>query len=408
MAVQLALATGLIATAGGLTGIWYRLWSAEHGFAADNAVSARVSLAGGHYASLSSRREVIARLVQALSESGEAGDVVGVADTLPLTQPERSAQATGGAASIEPPVMAGIRLVSRDYFRAVGMSFVSGATFASERPATDLTLVANEAFARRALGEALPRHTVIFAGRTWQVTGILANTRSPVSLAEAGPELYVPYSRVDLFTPRLAERALLNVTIVWRTNLLPAAAGERLRAIVHHVSPLAAVSEVMTLNQRLNVELRDKFVYSLIAIGFGTLALLLVGAGLVATCFQSIVGRRRELVVRLALGGTPRAVVRDALAIGTTSLALGVSFGALLALGSGFLLRAGSRRGGRPKCRNSRPQLHHRWGCRAPRARVRRLARSAARRGRIAAIRVSGQIALVPTGQMDSREPSQR
>jgi ABC-type antimicrobial peptide transport system permease subunit len=67
-------------------------------------------------------------------------------------------------------------------------------------------------------------------------------------------------------------------------------------------------------------------------IGFGGLALLLASFGLFSVASYSIARRTREFGIRIALGASPRAVLRAALRAVVISSAVGLGLGLLLSV----------------------------------------------------------------------------
>ena len=72
---------------------------------------------------------------------------------------------------------------------------------------------------------------------------------------------------------------------------------------------------------------------------FGALALIVAGVGLYSVVAYLVADRTRELGVRLALGATAGRVVRDVVARGLATAAIGVVVGALVAIGLGRFIQ---------------------------------------------------------------------
>jgi ABC-type antimicrobial peptide transport system permease subunit len=93
------------------------------------------------------------------------------------------------------------------------------------------------------------------------------------------------------------------------------------------VNPSATINDVRTMDDVVAESLsRQRFQMTLIGT-FAVLALVLATVGLYGVLAVIVGQRRREIGVRLALGATPRAVVRMLLGEGARIAAVGVVLG---------------------------------------------------------------------------------
>ncbi len=83
----------------------------------------------------------------------------------------------------------------------------------------------------------------------------------------------------------------------------------------------------------LAAPLRLRFFFS----AFAALALSLGAIGVYGAVSYSVTRRRAEFAVRMALGASPRVVLRDVLVAGITPVAFGVGLGSVVALGASRL-----------------------------------------------------------------------
>jgi putative ABC transport system permease protein len=110
----------------------------------------------------------------------------------------------------------------------------------------------------------------------------------------------------------------------------PASFSGRLREIVASVDPMLRLSDVATLDQMMS---RGKDQLALIGAAIAAVAIsvvLLSIAGLYALMSFTILGRRREIGIRAALGAHPRRVLARVLKRAMVQIALGIIVGAAL------------------------------------------------------------------------------
>ncbi len=164
--------------------------------------------------------------------------------------------------------------------------------------------------------------------QAWEIVGIVENMLLDPNPRPAGyaylPHAYFPFA----------------VSIVARiqrpsTEMLP-----EIEAAVASVDSGIAMAHTRTLQEALaSTREPDRLVLALIAV-FAAIALLLASAGLYGVASYTTAARRREFCIRRALGATPTAVLRLALADGARLIALGLSAGLALALAASRLIES--------------------------------------------------------------------
>jgi putative ABC transport system permease protein len=223
-------------------------------------------------------------------------------------------------------------LISPGYFATYGTRLVAGrdVTDQDRRGASGVAIV-NETFARRFLGSVSP------LGQTFtvypntpralpaQIVGVAADAvyaspRDPVPAA-----WYIPLAQMTGFpldSIRLSVRARSGSPALLRTTVA---------AAIATVDPRLALS-IRPLRDQLDATLTRERLMAQLAGFFGALALLLAGLGLYGVTAFSIARRRTEIGIRLALGATPRRVIRMVLARVSVLVAAGVVAGTLVSL----------------------------------------------------------------------------
>jgi predicted permease len=254
--------------------------------------------------------------------------------------------------------------IGADYFAAVGLPILRGRVFTpNETNQTDAPAVAiiDEALATKlwpegdALGQQIqlagptaPRaktdsdyvgmsggaQSNIKAGEPIQVIGIVPATRGAVFEKQPRGTIYVPFARA------FQSSAFFFV----QCHSLPSAeAGgmiDVVRRTLREVDPTLPVLSVKTFSQHVDSNLQLWLVRAgatLFSI-FGGLALLLAVVGVYGVKAYSVARRTREIGIRMALGARPKTVQWMIIREGSFMLAIGVTIGLLLAMGTGKLL----------------------------------------------------------------------
>ena len=146
-----------------------------------------------------------------------------------------------------------------------------------------------------------------------------------------GPTLPGPTARV----------AVMVATLVVRTAGNPAALGNAARAVVRSLNPELAVGNIQPLDSVVRESVaRPRFAASVLA-AFGLSALVLAVVGVYGVLSYAMTRRRRELVVRMALGARPGEVRRLVIGLGLRLAAVGVAVGLAAAVPGGRALYYG-------------------------------------------------------------------
>jgi ABC-type antimicrobial peptide transport system permease subunit len=125
-----------------------------------------------------------------------------------------------------------------------------------------------------------------------------------------------------------------------RTAGDPQAAMSALRAAVRAIDPAAAIGRVRTLDAILREQLAERHMTTGVINGFAGAALALAVLGLYGLLILLVAGRMRETGIRIALGASPSAMVRQIVGTSVATAAIGVAAGILLALAAGSLLES--------------------------------------------------------------------
>jgi putative ABC transport system permease protein len=321
---ETASASVLLIAAGLLIYSFVQLLRVPPGFNPEGAVIARTSMPAERYPKIELGKAMYKR---ALNEIGSLPGVesVSVASNLPLADDwtigfriEGEDQSTYHSS--------GNTWVSNDYFRAMGIQFLSGRTFNDDdREGGMPVLVINQTFARRFWpGEDPLGKRIRWGGWgvEWlTVIGVVADVRASSLEKEPAPSSYMPIFQIP--------RTRRNVVFIARTSGDANALISSIRARLHSVDEELPVYDVRTMTSVIGESVAQRrFAMLLISI-FAGVALLLASVGLYAVMSNLVAQRTREIGIRIALGARRFDVVSLVLRQGALLTLLGIALGLL-------------------------------------------------------------------------------
>jgi len=332
---EVALSMVLLVWAGLLAQSFLRLQRVDTGFRPEGVLTFRISLPPTRYpeAGQTARAvEQIAERVRALPGVVSAGAV----STLPFSSGNSSGSFTreGQDQTTDASMPhADLRVVSPGYFEALGIPLRQGRPFEpTDRSGAPEVALVDEKLARqywpnesplakrvRRLGPQAPWFTVV---------GIVGHVKHTQLDAESKGVLYFSY---------LQSRAPV-MTFVARTANDPRGLAGALPAAVAAVDRDLPVFEIRTMEQRVLASLTPRR-FAMYSLGvFAVVALALSAVGIYGVIAQSVTQRTHELGIRMALGATPRDVLRLVAGQGMALAGIGLAAGVAAALGLTRLL----------------------------------------------------------------------
>lgn len=233
----------------------------------------------------------------------------------------------------------GFKIVGPAYFETVGMSLLKGRSLEeSDVNGTVPVTVINETMAKTyfksedPVGKRILIPQLVFgkAGRgpeiPWQVVGVVKDEkvggRKGFSLTEDIPVIYVTFY----------QNPGLRNSLVVRSAMNPLLLSESIKQAIWKVNNNQAVANVETLGEIESQSVAPARLRTALLAIFAGLALLLAAVGIYGVVAYSVAQRVREMAIRLALGASPRDLLK--LVIGRTMLIVLVG----LALGGGGAL----------------------------------------------------------------------
>jgi predicted permease len=322
VALQVALSLVLMATAGVLVQSLWNLRAIDLGMSPERVFSftfhpGLINLRGSEAAAL------LTRVVERLQNTAGV-DAVGTANPSPFLQSRNQGRVSPGIGLPQAPVRVERTTVSSDYFKALGIPLLAGRTFdesetSAPAAAPGRSVILNNSLARMLFGEqpAVGRQMAV-GGREVTVVGVADDTKTTFTLRQPDPAMvvYEPTDGLFVFS-RIFVRASLALSVVQ----------PRVYQVVHEVEPRLPLVDAGTLTDEVERLIPEDRALTQLLATVAIVATLLGFSGVYAMTAYSVSERTREFGVRLALGASPWAVIRNASSGVTTTAVVGSLFG---------------------------------------------------------------------------------
>jgi putative ABC transport system permease protein len=186
----------------------------------------------------------------------------------------------------------------------------------------------NEEFAKAnfpgesAIGKTFARRARDGSDEPFTIVGVVGNTCYDELRNCSKPIVFVPYQ------PPTSAATTAYVTFAFRTESQdPAALGPSLRAELMRIAPSANILNIRTQQEILNGQTLQERLLSKLATFFAVVALLLAGIGLYGVLNYSVVRRRREIGIRIAVGAQPAQIARTVIVTAYAMVIAGAAVG---------------------------------------------------------------------------------
>lgn len=334
VAVELALAVALVASAALLTDSFLHLRQVDLGFRPQGVLAVEVGLSQAGYTRTEERSAAYEVLVERIGALPGV-DAAGAVSRLPLSGASAEFRfLIEGRPPADPAALptAEMRSATNGYFAALGIPLAGGRHFdAVESAGRREAVLVNRMLADRAWPDgALGRRLSIDGPEgPWRpIVGVVEDVRHFGPAERPRPEIYVP----------LAADPWPSMTLVLAARNEPRGLAPAVRRALREVDEDLPATRIDTLEELYARELAAPRFLLVLVTAFAALAVVLAGIGLYGTQSYSVSLRRHELAVRLSVGAGAHGLRRLVLAQALRLAIVGLAAGTLLTLAAGRLL----------------------------------------------------------------------
>jgi putative ABC transport system permease protein len=323
VAAEVALSLVLLVGAGLLVRSLTHVLSVDRGFQTDRRMLVTVSIPASYGADR--MRQTAKDIVERM------GSVPGVISAAGVSASPLSRGSTGlGVSAADRPDLpdaqvpwATWRIVSKDYFKTIGVPLLAGRTFTDEE---QIGKPWRAVISKRLADLLWPgqdpigRTAILWRGQNelrGEVIGVVGNMRERGLENDPTLAVYFP----------AGGGATTSLQLVVHTRGEPMAAVPAIRSLVTGIDPNLPVSSIRTLEEVVTSSVATRRVTMLLLVTFAGVALILALAGVYGVLAYSVARRTSEIGVRLALGAQHDRVLRLVLAQGMRPVFAGLAIG---------------------------------------------------------------------------------
>jgi len=322
LVTQIALTVVLLVGAGLFLRTLWRAGRADLGVNRDHTLIASFDLFQGGYNESRGR----AFLHQLVDDTSQLPGVISSSVAMrlpfsvrgPVTSP---IEVPGYAHGPDDAPFAEYNLVGPKYASTIGLPILKGRDLSSQDGDQSAAVaIVNETMARRYWpGMDVIGRSFSILGKSVQIVGVAKDAYYHSLTESPRPYVYLP---VQQFYQG-------QMTLVVRTAGEPAALLQSVQTVAARLDSQLPLYTVLPMNTYLGFAVVGQRTASVLLTIFGALALLLASIGLYNAVAYAITSRRREVGIRLALGGRPMAVLallmRSAAAVTATGTGIGLA-----------------------------------------------------------------------------------
>lgn len=216
-----------------------------------------------------------------------------------------------------------VRIVDAGIHRLLEIPVLRGRSF-TVQDGPDAAVI-NEMLARRYFANENPigrRISVRFSAPdkpVWQeIVGVVGDVRHEGPDADVLPEIHIPFTQSPIRQMAILVRAVGD----------PAALAPSIRDRLRALDPNLPMTSMQTMEHVIGTSVAKRRFAMRLLTAFAGSALLLTAIGIFGVMAATVSARRRDIAIRLALGGSPRrvvwTVVRQMVVIAVTGLTAGI------------------------------------------------------------------------------------
>ena len=331
---EVALSFILLVGAGLLIRSFAQLTSVNHGFQTENRLVFSVSMPGSYWEN-GVGKQFLDRFFDRLSAVPEV-ITVGAVSHRPVGggNPGMGIDSSSLSPSSEQkaPPWAGWRVVTPNYFKAVGLPLLRGRVFDESdkpvwaergQPVPARRVVISDRLAKLIFPneEPIGKHVSLWKGQGGpdaEVIGVVGDSRERGLISDPSLIVYLPYGRNALTTEFVAHT---------RKNAYDLA--PTVRSIVASLDPNLPVADIRSFQEVVSRSVAPQRFNAILLGVFSGLALLLATTGIYGVLSYSISRRTSEIGLRMALGANAIGIMRMTMLQGMWPALLGIGLGAV-------------------------------------------------------------------------------
>ncbi|HKP05406.1 MAG TPA: ABC transporter permease [Chthoniobacterales bacterium] len=340
---EVALSLVLLIGAGLMIRSFARLLAVDPGFKADHVLTAFVSLPVAKYSKHEEQTAFFDRLLERL-RNVPGVSAAGVVTDIPLNGGSSTGFDVEGRTPAPPGqrAMTDYRVISPDYFAAMGMRLLKGRAFgpSDKEPAPGVVIINETMAARFFAGEDPIGKRVDMSGAPKdlrEIVGVVADVRNYGVDAEVKPEAYVPLFQS---APGYLSSVTSALTIIVRSSIDPTALGQTLREQVQALDKDQPVSEIKTMQLYLADSMAQRRFNMWLLGVFAGLALVLAAVGIYGVIAYTVTQRTHEMGIRIALGARGADILKLVFTNSMMTTIAGIVIGLAAAFALTRLLRS--------------------------------------------------------------------
>jgi putative ABC transport system permease protein len=325
---QIALCMLLLISASLMVRSFEHLQKAELGFDPSNVISMNISLPTVKYAKAEQQIAFFDELLRKVNAvPGVRSSSISAA--LPLTPRRVTPVLPDGQPEVplaQRPFII-IEAVGSLWFQTMRVPMKIGRAFTDQDNAqAPRVVVVNEAFARRFWPNENPigKHVVVGRAPTAEVVGVSVGVKNYGLAADSQTQIYLPFLQLPWG----------NMNLLVRSAVEPRALVSSLQQQVYSIDPDQPITNVQTMDELLNTSrAQPRFTMFLLTV-LSSIALILAVVGIYGVIAYTVVQRRAELGIRMALGAEKGDILRLVMGQGLFLTLVGVAIGLMAALAS--------------------------------------------------------------------------
>jgi putative ABC transport system permease protein len=309
--VEIATALILLAGAGLLIKSFYKLTRIDPGFRAEGLLSFEVALPDASYSKPHQVSAFYSDFINRLKNHSEVRSAAAVFG-LPMTEGYSAASSfelTGKPEPRDEP-KAGLRVVTPEYFKTMGIALLRGRTFSEGDTEESGDIVILSESAAKAywpnedpIGQQLRIHVSLVdrKSKPRTIVGIVKDVHFEGLETHPEPEVYIPHTQQPLNAMMMVVRS---------AGELPQNLPSIVRTELRNLDANLPVSNLKTMEEVVGESLGQRKFTMFLLSAFAAVGLFLAALGTYGVLSFQVVQRTQEIGIRLALGARKRDVLR--------------------------------------------------------------------------------------------------